>query len=357
MTAPNPEFWRGKRVFLTGHTGFKGAWASLLLARLGAEVTGYALAPEAEESLFALAGCDKGIDSRIGDIRDRAALAAAVADARPDIVLHMAAQALVRRSYAEPVETWQTNVDGTLHLLEALKPLGHPPVVLVITSDKVYRNDETGRPFIEEDPLGGHDPYSASKAACEILTASWRDCFAADHGIRLASARAGNVIGGGDFSLDRIVPDIWRAVRDGQELQLRNPGATRPWQHVLDCLNGYLLYIEALAGEGGVPLSLNFGPADSKGRTVREIAEDILSAIRPGSDWAQAADTGPREMAKLTLDTSRARALLGWTDHLAGARLSTWTADWYRACAEGADMRAQTLSQIDSFLNNAGQSQ
>lgn len=357
MTAPNPEFWRGKRVFLTGHTGFKGAWASLLLSALGARVTGFSLAPEPPETLFELANCGDAIDSRIGDIRAAAALGEALRDAAPDIVIHMAAQALVRRSYADPVETWQTNVDGTLTLLEGLRALKTPPIVLIVTSDKVYRNDETGRAFTEADPLGGHDPYSASKAACEILASSWRECFANDLGIRLATARAGNVIGGGDFSADRIVPDIWRAARDNQPLRLRNPSATRPWQHVLDCLNGYLLYIEALAASSSVPAALNFGPCDANGRTVREIAEDILGAIHPGSDWVQDSADGPREMSKLTLDTTQARAVLGWKDHLAGQALSRWTADWYSARAAGADMAAVTRQQVDLFLQTAEQSQ
>lgn len=357
MAVSSSEFWSGKRVLLTGHTGFKGAWATLMLTALGARVTGFALPAEDEENLFDLADCATGIESHIGDLRDPSAVSAAVEAAKPDVVLHMAAQALVRRSYAEPLFTWQTNVDGTLNLLEALKPLPSPPVVLVVTTDKVYRNDETGRPFKEDDPLGGHDPYSASKAACEILTESWRLSFAERYGIKVATARAGNVIGGGDFSEDRIVPDIWRAVRGGYELELRNPEATRPWQHVLDCLFGYLLYIEALAQDPDVPPALNFGPAGGHPPTVRDIAERILNAVSSSTRWAMSGNPGPREMLKLSLDTNLARTSIGWADHLTDEKLVDWTAEWYRAYAEGADMRAFTLQQINTFLTLANRTQ
>lgn len=353
MPAPNPQFWRGKRVLITGHTGFKGSWAALWLKELGAQVTGVALAPEGDESHFALAGIDDDITSVIADIRDADALTDHVRAARPDIVLHMAAQALVRPSYADPAATWDTNVLGTLNVLEAVKKAGSASQILIVTSDKVYRNDETGHAFVEDDPLGGHDPYSASKAACEILTASWRDSFAADAGLLVSSARAGNVVGGGDFAVDRLVPDIWRAIRAGKVLQIRNPQATRPWQHVLDCINGYLLFIEAGAARPDTPLTLNFGPDTTVSRTVAEIADDLLAAIRPGEGWNHATDTGPREMSKLSIDSSLARKTLAWQDILAGAALSRWTADWYKAHADGQDMRAVSLDQIRAFMNEA----
>lgn len=353
MPGPDPDFWRGKRVLLTGHTGFKGSWAALWLAQLGAEVTGLALAAEGPESHFDLAAVSSGIRSIEADIRDADALRRHVAAARPQIVLHMAAQALVRPSYADPVTTWASNVIGTLNLLEAVKAAGSEAIVLVVTSDKVYRNDETGRAFVETDPLGGHDPYSASKAGCEILTSSWRDSFALEAGLTIATARAGNVVGGGDFSRDRLVPDIWRAVRDGRTLEIRNPNATRPWQHVLDCLNGYLLYVEALAANPRGPLALNFGPDTTVSRSVSEIANAVLGAIRPGESWNLAADAGPREMATLAIDSGLARKTLGWRDQLAGDRLVRWTADWYKALAAGADMRTLTLAQIAAFMAEA----
>ena len=349
MPAPNPEFWRGRRVFLTGHTGFKGSWAALWLTSLDASVTGFALAPEIDDSFFTLARVAGGIENCISDIGDQAALDRAIRDSRPDIIVHMAAQAIVRRSYSDPVTTWQTNVSGTLNLLRVLRDLDFTPVVLVVTSDKVYRNDESGRAFREEDPLGGHDPYSASKAATEILVSSWAASFAQEVGPRLATARAGNVIGGGDFSEDRIVPDIWRAVQNHRAPEIRNPDMVRPWQHVLDCLNGYFLYVEALATGRQVPSSLNFGPKESTWKTVREIAEGMLQILAPGMNWTHDATNGPREMERLALDSTRARETLGWYNNLPGDASLRWTADWYKACAAREDMRAYSLNQIRSF--------
>ena len=354
MASGSPEFWRGKRVFLTGHTGFKGAWLSLMLERLGASVFGYALAPEGNESLFALSGQDREAPGVIGDICDGGRLARAVSKARPDVVIHLAAQALVRRSYLEPELTWRTNVSGTLELLQALVALERYPLTLVVTTDKVYRNDESGRAFAESDPLGGHDPYSASKAACELLVESWRESFATARDAVVVTARAGNVIGGGDFAQDRIVPDLWRALRGGTRPVLRNPGATRPWQHVLDCLNGYLLYLEALGRGEALPLALNFGPEPANVKTVAEIAGAMLAAFGLESGWDRPEMAGPREMERLSLDTGLARRQLSWRDHLDGETLVEWTADWYRALVEGEDMCARTLFQIDTFLTLAG---
>ncbi|WP_349358019.1 CDP-glucose 4,6-dehydratase [Stappia sp.] len=353
MVSGSPAFWRGKRVVLTGHTGFKGAWLSWMLSRLGAEVFGYALAPEGEASLFALSGLDRHAPGTLGDICDRDRLARAIGEARPDVVIHLAAQALVRRSYAAPEETWRTNVQGTLCLLEALRGCAPFPLTLVVTTDKVYRNDESGRPFRESDPLGGHDPYSASKAACELLVESWRESYAETQGAVVATARAGNVIGGGDFAEDRIVPDLWRAMRAGTRPLLRNPGATRPWQHVLDCLNGYLLYLEALGNGRDVPLALNFGPEPAHVRTVAQIADGMMQALDLTDGWDRPADTGPREMGQLSLDTTLARGALAWRDRLDGDALLAWTADWYRALAQGRDMHQHTLSQIDAYLTLA----
>lgn len=354
MASGTPEFWRGKRVFLTGHTGFKGAWLSLMLERLGACVFGYALAPEGDESLFALSGQVRESPGVIGDICEGGRLRQAICEARPDVVIHLAAQALVRRSYLEPEATWRTNVIGTLELLQALGDMDSYPLTLIVTTDKVYRNDESGRAFAESAPLGGHDPYSASKAACELLVESWRESFAADRDAVVVTARAGNVIGGGDFAEDRIVPDLWRALRGGTRPVLRNPGSTRPWQHVLDCLNGYLLYLEALGRGEKLPLALNFGPEPDNVKTVAGIAGAMLSAFGLESGWDRPGEAGPREMERLSLDTSLARRKLSWRDHLDGDTLVEWTADWYRALAEGEDMRALTLFQIDTFLTLAG---
>ena len=251
---PDPAFWQGKRVLLTGHTGFKGSWLALWLCELGAQVTGFALAPDTQPSLFDQLGLAGRLDHHIGDLRDPAALRELVAASQPEVVLHLAAQPLVRRSYAEPVLTWETNVLGTIHLIEALRPLAHPCAAVLITTDKVYRNNEWLYGYRENDPLGGHDPYSSSKAAAELAISSWRAsyCGSLPHQsphLRLASARAGNVIGGGDWAADRIIPDTVRSLRAGEPITLRNPTATRPWQHVLEPLGGYLALAEALAIE------------------------------------------------------------------------------------------------------------
>lgn len=354
MGGSAPAFWQGKRVFLTGHTGFKGAWLVLLLLRLGAQVEGYALPPEPSENLYALAKLRDQVPGTLADIGDKAQLIQAVQAARPDVVIHMAAQALVRRSYVEPERTWATNVDGTLHLLQALKTLPRYPLTLIVTTDKVYRNDESGRTFVETDPLGGHDPYSASKAACELLVESWRGSFGTALGARVVTARAGNVIGGGDFAEDRIVPDLWRAMRNDEAPILRNPTATRPWQHVLDCLNGYLLYVEALASDETLPLALNFGPDARNTRSVAEIAGGMLRALGQSDAWATPTTSGPREMVRLALDTTRARKALAWQDHLDAEAILNWTAEWYRTLHEGGDVRGLTLSQIDAFLAQTG---
>jgi CDP-glucose 4,6-dehydratase len=352
-------FWRGKRVLLTGHTGFKGSWAALWLAHLGADLTGISIAPDSEPNLFTLAAADRGIHSHLIDLRDRDGLRACVAGANPEIVIHMAAQPLVRRSYAQPVENFETNVMGTVHLLDALRGVQHLDTVLVVTTDKVYENAEEGKAFREDDPLGGHDPYAASKAATEIVVSSYARSFFADKGVKMATARGGNVIGGGDFSEDRIVPDVWRAVRAGEPVMLRNPLAARPWQHVLDCLSGYFTFVRGLS-EGSVTApALNFGPPhDSAPVTVAELASAVQSALGAGEIWRPANDAGPREMTRLEIDSRRARALLGWTDNLSGYLGIEWLADWYRAFNRGEDMRHVTLSQISAYeaLHRAGTS-
>lgn len=327
----SPAFWRGKRVLLTGHTGFKGAWAALWLRRLGAQVTGFALAPHTDPSLHRILGAPDGC---IGDIAEPAAVRAAVAAADPEVVIHMAAQALVRRSYAEPARTFAVNALGTAHLLDALR--GRDCRILAVTSDKVYANDESGRAYAEDATLGGSDPYSASKAAAEHVIAAYRQSY----GMRVAVARAGNVIGGGDWAADRLVPDIWRAGRAGKPLRLRHPAATRPWQHALDCLHGYLLY----AQDAAAAPALNFAPA-GESATVAQTAEHLLG----GHGWERDPQPGPPEHKVLRLDPALAARTLGWRCKLSAEQALDWTADWYRAFDAGRDMRAECLRQIAAF--------
>ena len=347
--APDAAFWRGKRVLLTGHTGFKGGWAALWLASLGAEVTGFALAPDQRPALFDLARIGEGIVSIEGDLRDPEAVRAAVDRARPEIVLHMAAQPLVRRSIADPAETFASNVTGTVNLLDAARGRDGLRVILVITSDKVYANAGNGTAFREEDRLGGKDPYSASKAACEIVVGAFRDSYFARAGVRLASVRGGNVIGGGDFSQDRIVPDAVRAAEGGAELVLRHPEATRPWQHVLDCLSGYFAYAEALWTRGDVPLALNIGPRPGEQMAVGPLASRVLEALGAERGWRHEPAPGSVEMSALAIDPSLAERTLGWRGALDTEAAVDWTAEWYRAWRDKVDMRTATLGQIARY--------
>ena len=347
---PDPGFWAGKRVLLTGHTGFKGSWLALWLANMGAEVTGLALAPESDPNHFDAADVASVCRHHVADLRDLEAVRRIVAESKPEIVLHLGAQALVRRSYRDPHGTFATNVGGTANLLEALAETGSARVILVITSDKVYANDDTGRAFREEDALGGHDPYSASKAAAEQVVGAWRAArFNASGAVRLATARGGNVIGGGDYSEDRIVPDIVRASEREEALVLRSPDATRPWQHVLDCLCGYLVYAERLA-TGNAPPALNIGPDPGAPITVAEIADVLLPALGARERWKldPAAASAPREMKLLSLDPARARAL-GIGDRLAGRLALDWTATWYAGRAAGTSARDLTSQQIVAY--------
>jgi CDP-glucose 4,6-dehydratase len=347
--AVNRAFWQGKRVLVTGHTGFKGAWASLWLTRLGARVTGFALPPDEPPTLFALTNLASDIDSQFGDLRNCATVSGAVARADPQIVLHMAAQPLVRRSFVDPVETFETNMMGTVHLLDALRGRPRVEAVLVVTTDKVYANDEAGCAFKEYHQLGGHDPYAASKAAVELIVASYAKSFFDATGVPVATARGGNVIGGGDFSVDRIIPDVWRALCRGAPLKLRNPDATRPWQHVLDCVAGYLLYAEALARDPEAPRALNFGPEPGAEVTVATLVETMQKALGAKSNWERDEGPHPREMRLLALDSKRARQVLGWRDLLPGRAAIGATAEWYKAFAAGADMRAHTFRAIEDY--------
>lgn len=337
---PSPAFWRGRRVLLTGHTGFKGAWLALWLHRLGAAVHGFALPPEAPAS----ARLAPQHDETIGDLREPGLVAAVVAASRPSLVLHLAAQALVPRGWSDPHGTFATNVLGTLNLLDALRGSPGLVAVLVVTSDKVYRNDDSGSPFAEDAPLGGGDPYSASKAACELLLPP----YAALLGVPVGAARAGNVLGGGDFSADRLVPDCVRAAIAGKAVQLRAPESTRPWQDVRDCLRGYLLHAEALAQDANTPRALNFGPAPGRNLTAAEVARRVSAALAAPAPVAAPVPTLV-EQRHLSLDPGRAAATIGWRALLeAGASLDD-AAQWYRLWQAGEDMQAVSVALLEGY--------
>ena len=352
MTAAlvNPSFWRGKRVLLTGHTGFKGGWLSLWLQQLGAEVQGLALAPPAESNLFDAARVGEGMASAIGDIRDLAFVSATMAAFRPEIVIHMAAQPLVRQSYAEPVETYATNVMGTVHVLEAVRGTPDVRAVVNVTTDKCYANDERAQGYREDDPLGGHDPYSSSKACAELVSSAWRNSFFAHGGPALATARAGNVIGGGDWASDRLVPDILRAFERDEPVVIRNPHSTRPWQHVLEPLSGYLTLAQRLWDDGAAfAEGWNLGPRDEDARPVQWIVEQLIARWGRGARWQLDANAHPHEAGYLKLDISKARSRLGWHPrwHL-GDSLAHIVA-WHQAWLDGQDVRALCLQQIAQY--------
>ncbi|WP_456756794.1 CDP-glucose 4,6-dehydratase [Bradyrhizobium sp. USDA 4011] len=342
-----PSFWHDRRVLLTGHTGFKGAWASVILADLGAKVTAFSLEPETEPNLWQTIGQRVAIDSRRADLRDIPAVTEICKTAEPEIVLHMAAQAQVRESYRDPVGTFASNVMGTVNLLEALRTSPRLQAVLTVTSDKVYANAETGLAFPENAPLGGSDPYSASKGATEIVVRSYAESFFAPLGVPLASARGGNVIGGGDFSSDRLVPDLYRAARKGVPVELRYPAATRPWQHVLDCLAGYLGFAEYLANRGGAdPPSLNFGPLTDKTMSVAEVAAAIGEGLGNGQAWKQASGSFPPEKQTLRIDCSLAAKTLEWRPRLDVDETIAWT---YADFANGKDALELMRAQISRY--------
>ena len=341
------SFWRDRHVLLTGHTGFKGAWLGLMLRSLGAEVIGFALAPDTQPNLSSM--LDEGSRSIIGDIRDAKLLHSSVSEADPQVVIHMAAQALVRESYRDPVATFATNVMGTANLLQACRASRRLECILVVTSDKVYQNDGHGRAFGEEDRLGGHDPYSNSKACAELLTGSFRDSFFAA-GPPVATVRAGNVIGGGDWSQDRLIPDCVRAVDQGGPVRLRYPAAVRPWQHVFEPLSGYLAMAEALVrAPGGAPRAVNFGPNPASFCTVSAVVEAFSARFGGKPGWVADGGAHPPEAAALTLSSALAERTLGWRAKLGFAPALSWTADWYQAYIAGENMLQYSRNQLAEY--------
>lgn len=348
----NPAFWRGRRVFVTGHTGFKGSWLALWLQQMGAEVHGFALAPDSCPGLFQVAGVEHGMQSTLGDIRDLSAVQAAMTAARPEIVLHLAAQALVPQSYVDPVASFATNAMGTVHVLEGCRHQPDLKAVVVVSSDKCYENREQLWGYRETDPMGGHDPYSASKGCTELIVSSYRRSFLATKGVHLGSARAGNVIGGGDWTATRLVPDVLKAFSDDEPVVLRNPSAIRPWQHVLEPLSGYLLLAQRLLEEGE-PFadSWNFGPDDNDAKTVAWVVERIAAGWGPGVRWTQVDTPLNHEAHTLKLDCSKARVLLGWQPRWHAEEAVSRSLAWYQAWRGGADMYQFTLDEIAAFGN------
>jgi len=349
------SFWKGRSVLLTGHTGFKGSWLSLWLGALEANVTGYALDPPTEPSLFEQAEVSGSLRSICADVRDFIRLKAAISECRPSVIIHLAAQSVVRRGYEDPIETYSSNVIGTVNLLEALRQLGQPCVVVNVTSDKCYENREWVWGYREDDSLGGHDPYSNSKACAELVTSAFRDSFFrvdafAEHGVAVASARAGNVIGGGDWTRDQLIPDLMRAFVAGQPCLIRNPCAVRPWQFVLEPLRGYLMLAERLAEDPGLFASAwNFGPSEEDARPVSWIADELARSWGSLASWRGDAGTHPPEARYLRLDTSKTRASLGWQPLLPLERALAWTAEWYLAFHAGADLGPLTRAHIRRY--------
>ena len=350
MTSVNPSFWNGKRVFLTGHTGFKGSWLSLWLQLMGVELYGFALTPPTTPALFDEAHVAKGMANKIGDIRDYETLFKAMQACRPDIVIHMAAQPLVRYSYVVPVETYATNVMGTVHVLEAARQVGSARAIVNVTTDKCYENKEWLWGYREDEPMGGHDPYSNSKGCSELVTIAYRRSFFKSSGIALASARAGNVIGGGDWALDRLVPDILRAFEANKPVIIRNPHAIRPWQHVLEPLYGYLLLAEYLyTGGQAFAEGWNFGPKDDDARPVQWIVEHMVNQWGQGASWQQDGGVHPHEANYLKLDISKAKARLGWQPRWPLATALEKIIAWHQAYLAATNMHDFTMQQIVNY--------
>jgi CDP-glucose 4,6-dehydratase len=351
----NRAFWKGRRVLLTGHTGFKGSWLSLWLDSLGASVTGYALDPPTQPNLFELARVARCIRSIRGDIRDFPQLKATIAECRPEVVIHMAAQSVVRRSYEDPIETYSSNVMGTVHVLEALRQLQQPCVVVNVTSDKCYANREWVWGYREDEPMGGRDPYSNSKGCAELVTTAYRESFFPpesfeSHGVALASARAGNAIGGGDWTSNQLIPDLIRAFLAGEPCLIRNPLATRPWQFVLEPLRGYLMLAERVAQD---PVRFasgwNFGPADEDAKPVSWIADELVRLWGNQAAWNHDGSQHPHEAHLLKLDASKSKAYLGWHPLLPINLALEWIAEWYRAFQAESNLEGFTRIQIERY--------
>jgi len=347
--------WGNRRVFLTGHTGFKGSWLAIWLNSLGAKVRGYALDPCTEPNMFTLASVGSMVEDFRGDIRDDKNLASSMMEFAPEVVIHMAAQPLVRRSYADPAGTYATNVMGTVHVLEAIRRTPSVRAVVCVTTDKVYENREWVWPYRETDRLGGHDPYASSKACAEIVSAAYRSSFFSaerlhEHHVALATARAGNVIGGGDWSEDRLIPDLVRGFYSKKPVFIRRPNAIRPWQHVLEPLYGYIMLAERLlAANGRFDSAYNFGPSDEDTWAVERIANKLVEMWRDGATWKRDPDAGAYEANHLRLDASRARLELGWQPGLNIEKALEWTMAWYRAWSRGENMADFTTRQIAAY--------
>lgn len=353
----NPSFWKGKRVLVTGHTGFKGSWLSLWLQSMGAQVVGYALAPPTNPALFEVAEIEKGMTSIIGDIRDLERLRKVFAEQQPEIVIHMAAQPLVRYSYIEPVETYSTNVMGTVNLLEAVRSTKSVKAVVNVTTDKCYENREWAWGYRENEAMGGYDPYSSSKGCAELVTAAYRNSFFHpekhnEHGVAIASGRAGNVIGGGDWADDRLIPDVMRAITAGKPANIRNPNAIRPWQHVLEPLSGYLVLAQKLYEEGAAyGEGWNFGPNDEDAKPVQWIVEKLTRSWGEGASWVVDGGNHPHEAHYLKLDCSKAKSRLEWHPRWNLEEALGAIVEWQRAYQDGKAIKAVTLKQIRQYVD------
>jgi CDP-glucose 4,6-dehydratase len=351
----NRSFWKGRRVFLTGHTGFKGSWLSLWLDALDAKITGYALDPPTHPNLFEQAGVADAVHSIRGDIRDFARLKSSIAECNPDVVIHMAAQTVVRRGYEDPIENYSSNVMGTVNVLEALRQLKQPCAVVNVTSDKCYENREWIWGYRENERMGGRDPYSNSKSCAELVTTAYRESFflpelVAEHGVALGSARAGNAIGGGDWTVDQLIPDLMRAFLAAKPCLIRNHAAFRPWQFVLEPLRGYLMLAEKLSEDPARFASgWNFGPADADAKPVSWIADELVRSWGKGAAWMQDTATHPHEAHALKLDASKAGTCLGWHPLLPLKPALEWIVEWYCAFQDGADLQRLTRNQIERY--------
>ena len=346
----SPDFWRDKRVLLTGHTGFKGGWLSLWLQSMGADVAGIALPPPSAPSLFNVADVGQGMSHHIADIRDYASIAPLFAQLQPQIVFHLAAQPLVRASYQQPLETYATNVMGTVHVLEAARQAGSVRAIVNITTDKCYENQEWVWGYRESDPMGGHDPYSSSKGCAELVSSAYRNSFLKEAGIALATARAGNVIGGGDWAQDRLLPDILRALEHGTAVLIRNPHAIRPWQHVLEPLSGYLQLAERLYTQGQpYAEGWNFGPNDDDARPVQWIVEQLCATWGGDANWQMQPGEHPHEASFLKLDISKARQQLGWQPRWSLQEALAHVVHWHKAWRNGENMRILCMQQISGY--------